>query len=300
MIGDSLALASAFQFALANIAIAKAARKRSADNGVLLSIVATAALSTLILLLQPKQPFPESQVFFSAVGWFAASGILATVWGRLTLFKAVRYAGVVRATTVRRLTPFFSALLGWALLSESISGFGLLGMALMGASFALIYLDNNRKPENTELFADADIQRGYMFGLLCAIAYAFSYIVRKRGLETVPDASLGALVGSVAALMYYLLGCLLSSKFRSDLRALLTTPDPWQLFAAVSISAGQISQFMALNYIGVGRLAIINSAEIFLSSYLAVIIFKTERWPSQLIALATALATAGIILVATG
>jgi uncharacterized membrane protein len=139
-----------------------------------------------------------------------------------------------------------------------------------------------------------------MFGLLCAVAYAFSYIVRKLGLETVPDASLGALVGSVAALMYYLLGCLLSSKFRSDLRALLTTPDPWQLFAAVSISAGQISQFMALNYIGVGRLAIINSAEIFLSSYLAVIIFKTERWPSQLIALATALATAGIILVATG
>ena len=89
MIGDSLALASAFLFALANIAIAKAARKRSADNGVLLSIVATAALSTLILLLQPKRPLPESQAFFSAVGWFAASGILATVWGRLTLFKAV-------------------------------------------------------------------------------------------------------------------------------------------------------------------------------------------------------------------
>jgi hypothetical protein len=50
----------------------------------------------------------------------------------------------------------------------------------------------------------------------------------------------------------------------------------------------------------VGRVAVINSVEIFLSSYLAVIVFKTEGWPSLLIMLATVLATAGVIFVAAG
>ena len=46
--------------------------------------------------------------------------------------------------------------------------------------------------------------------------------------------------------------------------------------------------------------AIINSSEIFISSYLAVIVFKTEKWPSALLILATATATAGIVFVAVG
>ena len=74
-------------------------------------------------------------------------------------------------------------------------------------------------------------------------------------------------------------------------------PDPWQMLAAFCISAGQISQFVALNYTEVGRVAIINSSEIFISSYLAVIVFKTEKRPPVMLLVATLLATAGIIFV---
>jgi drug/metabolite transporter (DMT)-like permease len=232
--------------------------------------------------------------------WFAASGLLATVWGRLTLFKAVLLAGVIRATTIRRLTPFFTALLAWALLGETIPGLGALGMVLMAASFALLYADNRQKLAATELFPGADIPRGYMFGAISALMYAASYVVRKQGLEILADPYFGALVGSAAALVYYIAGCFFSSKFRTDVRNLLSRPDRWQLVAAFCISAGQILQFVALNHAGVGRVAIINSVEIFLSSYLAVIVFKTEKWPSAMIILATVLATAGVIFVAAG
>lgn len=285
---------------MANIAIAKAARNKTANNGVLLSILMTGALSALGWLLEPTSALGHGSNIAAAVGWFAASGIFATVWGRLTLFKAVLLAGVIRATTIRRLTPFFSLALAWALLGETVSGLGALGITFMAASFALLYVDNRQKLAAAELFPGADIPRGYMFGAICALMYAASYIVRKQGLELVPDPYFGALVGSAAALAYYLAGCLFSSNFRADVKTALTRPDPWQLGAAFCISAGQIAQFVALTYVGVGRVAIINSVEIFLSTYLAVIVFKTEKWPSMLIILATVLATAGVIFVAAG
>jgi len=301
LIGDVFAFASAALFAVASIAIAKAAHNRTADNGVLLSIIMTGALSAVALLLEWKLPAAgQGSSMLAAVGWFAASGILAIVWGRLTMFKSVALAGVIRATTIRRLTPFFSVLLAWAFLGETVSEFGLLGMVLMAASFGLLYFDNRQKLAAQSLFPGANLRRGYTFGLICALLYAASYVVRKRGLDGVPDPYFGALIGSVAALGYYAIGCLFSSKLRADVGLLMLRPDPWQLLAAVLLAAGQVSQFIAFNNADVGRVTIINSIEIFLSSYLAVIVFKTEKWPSLIVAGATVVATAGVIFVALG
>jgi drug/metabolite transporter (DMT)-like permease len=302
LIGDAFALVSALLFAMASIAIAKAAaHNRSADNGVLLSIIMTGVLSAAALLLEWKLPAAGNGAsMLGAMGWFAASGILAIVWGRLTMFKAVALAGVIRATTIRRLTPFFSVLLAWALLGETISGFGLLGMALMAASFSLLYFDNRQKLASQDLFPGPNLRRGYLFGLICALLYAVSYVVRKRGLDGVHDPYFGALIGSVAALGYYAVGCLFSAKLRADVGLLMVRPDPWQLAAAVLLAVGQISQFIAFNNADVGRVTLINSMEIFLSSYLAVMVFKTENWPSLVVAGATIVATAGVVFVALG
>ena len=301
MIGDAFALGSAALFAMANIAIAKAAHNRSVDNGVLLSIVMTGALSAVALLVEWKLPAPKAGASMTAaIGWFAASGILAIVWGRITMFKAVALAGVIRATSIRRLTPFFSVLLAFVFLGETISKFGVLGMALMAVSFVLLYVDNRRKLVAEEMFPGADLPRGYLIGLLCAFLYAASYVVRKSGLDIVHDPFFGALIGSVAALAYYAVGCLFSAKLRADVGLLMVRPDPWQFGAAVLLAVGQISQFIAFNTSEVGRVTIINSTEIFLSSYLAVIVFKTETWPSLLVAAATIVATAGVVFVALG
>jgi drug/metabolite transporter (DMT)-like permease len=301
LIGDVFALASALLFAMASIAIAKAAHNRSADNGVLLSIVMTGALSAAALLLQGKLPAADTKSsMVAAVGWFALSGILAIVWGRLTMFKSVALAGVVRATTIRRLTPFFSVLLAWVFLGETISEVGGLGMALMAASFALLYYDNRQKLSSHDLFPGANLQRGYLYGLICTALYATSYVVRKQGLDGVHDPFFGALTGSLAALGYYVVGCLFSSKLRAEVGLLTLRPDPWQVAAATLLALGQISQFVAFNNSGVGRVTIINSMEIFLSSYLAIMVFKTEKQPSALVAGATVVATAGVIFVALG
>jgi drug/metabolite transporter (DMT)-like permease len=300
--GELLALFSAFAFACGTVAIGTAGSSGKEQGGVLLSVLLTGALSLAGWAALGSGSMSRISSSPTALAWFAASGILATVWGRLTLYKAIHDAGVIRASTVRRLTPFFSVFFAWLILGETVGVGTGWGMALIAASFLLLIADNRRKLDKTPDWpaAPANIPRGYMFGVLCGLSYALSYIARKFGLTELPDAFLGALIGSLAALSYYAVGCVFSAAFRRVAAEALRRPEPWQLAAAAFISVGQISQFMALNYTGVSQLALINSAEIYIAAYLAVFVFRMERMPSAAVLIATVLATAGVALTALG
>tara|TARA_R100000365_G_scaffold923_2_gene3353 strand:+ start:1692 stop:2600 length:909 start_codon:yes stop_codon:yes gene_type:complete len=302
VIGELMALFSACAFAVGSVAIARADPAASGEGGVLLSVLLTGLLSALVWLVVGLPLETVANAPGMAMVWFFASGILATVWGRQTLYKAIQNAGVIRVSTVRRLTPFLSTLLGWLILDETIGGLTGAGIALLAVSFALLVIERRDRSmaEETGANAPPDIPRGYMFGIICAASYAASYIGRKFGLMALPDAYLGAFVGSVAALGYYVAGCAVSPYYRKVVVDALRRPDPWQLLAALCISVGQITQFIALTYTGVTQVAVINSVEIYIAAYLAVVVFKTERMPAPGILLATLLATAGVVMVAVG
>ena len=298
MIGELLALASAVSFGLAGVAIAKGALTSSGASGVLLSVLMTGTLAGLAWAVTGSSVLMNGALPLTAVGWFAASGLLATVGGRLTMFRAIELAGVIRAATIRRLTPFLSLVLGWLILGELISWVSGSGMALIAASFVLLYIDNRRKLEDAA--PTRTVSRGLAFGAISALLYAVSYVARKFGLIDLPNAYFGVLVGALAAILYYLAGCAVSGGYRRLVRESLSRPNPWQLAAGFLISIGQITQFAALTHIGVARVAFINSVEIYISALLAVFVFKTEGMPSLPVILATVLATVGVILVAMG
>lgn len=302
--GEILALFSALAFSFASVAIARGARSGSGESGVFLSVVMTAVLS-LGAWSASGRPFdlvePRNPVWIAA-GWFAASGLLATVGGRSTLFKSIEFAGVVRASTTRRMMPFLALLLAWLVLGERISSAAGAGMALIAASFAFLYLDNRRTiRRSAEAGLDsAGISRGLAFGILSAALYAASFIARKFGLGEVPNPYFGALVGALVALLYYAGGCMVSDRFRSLVWRSFSRPDLWQLLAAFCMSVGQIAQFAAFLRTDVSRVAFINSVEVYLSAALAVLVFRTESLPSKPILVAMALATGGVVLIAVG
>ena len=158
MLGEILALASAFSFGLASVAIAKGARTSCGESGVFLSVIITTALSAAGWALTGGSVRAEGALPWTAVAWFAASGLLATVGGRITMFKAIEFAGVIRASTAPRLMPFLSLVLGWLVLGEIITPAAAGGMTLIAASFVLLYIDSRSKLTGTR--AQADITRG--------------------------------------------------------------------------------------------------------------------------------------------
>ncbi len=291
---------------MSSVAIAKGASSSSGESGVFLSAIVTGLLAGLAWMLlgggtgAASEPASGSGAIWAATGWFIASGLLATVGGRITMFKSIEFAGVIRASTTRRLMPFISLLLSALVIGETISPLAGGGMALIAVSFLLLYWDyrasvhiSTDDPERR-----AVISRGLAFGVGSATLYASSFVARKFGLVEIPNAFFGALIGALTALCFYAGMSTISSRYRSIVASALKTPNPWQLFAAFLMSAGQIMQFGALALTSVGRVAFINSIEVFIAALLAVAIFRTERMPGGTVIVATIVATAGVLLMA--
>jgi drug/metabolite transporter (DMT)-like permease len=300
LIGEFFALASTFAFGFASVAIAKNTRASTGEGGVFLCAIATAVISGLGWAFAGNgRNIQSAQIVSGAVAWFVVSGLLATVFGRLTFYKSIEYAGAVRASMSRRLTPFISLFLGWAVFGETMTIVAATGMGLIGASYLLLYYENRRNVPTArdDYGTHGAVSYGLALGIVSAFLYAASYAARKSGLQLTPEPYLGAFSGALTAIVVFVGAAFVSERYRTIIRTTLLSPPPWLCLAAILISLGQITQFVALTYIGIGRVAFINSAEVFISAFLAVFVFRTEPIPHQAIMLAMAIGTIGVIMV---
>jgi drug/metabolite transporter (DMT)-like permease len=139
-LGELLALTGATCFAIANVTISLGAVRKKGDNGALLSVIVTAAVSLLVWLLVGAEGALDHapQAVLLGLAWFTASGLLTTVFGRITLFRSIQDLGVVRASALKRLVPFFSAVLAFVILGEVITGVMLGGMVMIAFGFGML------------------------------------------------------------------------------------------------------------------------------------------------------------------
>lgn len=134
--GEWYALGSALCFAVANITIMRGAPRGADDNGAFLSLLLTAGISALgWLFVGSTQGF--APVTARGVAWLAAAGVLTAFIGRVFLYASIQRLGAMRASTIKRLNPFFAVLLGVLVLGESVSGGMGWGALLILASSAL-------------------------------------------------------------------------------------------------------------------------------------------------------------------
>ena len=107
--GEFFALLSAFCFATANVTITKGSMPSNADNGAFLSILLTAGIASIAMLASGSTLAAES-LNIPGLAWFALGGVLTAFVGRVFLFASVQSLGAMRASTVKRLNPFFAVI----------------------------------------------------------------------------------------------------------------------------------------------------------------------------------------------
>lgn len=304
MLGEFFALGAALSFAVGNTAVAKAAQSSRGDKGALLSIVLTALLSGVLWLTLPADAAENlpTAAFWHGALWFMGAGILATIFGRMALFRSISYAGAINASLFRRMIPLFATILAFAVLGETLSPLAGLGMAAILTSIVLVFAES--KSAGASRAASAVLPRslrtGQVYGLASALFYGAAFVTRKLGLQDLPDATLGTLISGMTALACYLLVAVFNERNRSTVVNLVRDTGRWQLVAAAAMSIGQIAQFFALKHAEVAVVAIVGSVEIFIAAYLAVFLFRTETMPRLGVMIATIIATAGVIMVAFG
>ena len=300
--GEALAILSMTMFALTNIAILRGHDGKSRSSGAFLSMIITFLMSTLIwLIMVLRNGWPELNA--TAVAWFALGGFLTIYVGRVLLYASIQHLGAIKASAVKRLNPFFSVLLAVLILGERISLPMMIGMFLIVMSFTVLvrqalFVSNQAGlgAEKQNAF-DRLLNLGYLFGPVSAFAYAAGYIARKQGMIVLPDSALGTMIGAFTGIVFFLITSTFVNSYREDLRKTFSVFNKWFLMAGCLSTFGQIAYFTALNFIGITKIALITSMEVFMTMILSAVVFQSREKLSADIMLAASLGFLGTVFV---
>jgi drug/metabolite transporter (DMT)-like permease len=112
-----------------------------------------------------------------AWGWLAVSGVVGFAVGDLCLFRAFVVVGARLSMLMMALVPPFTALIGLALLGETLGPLDLLGMGLTVGGVAWVVLE--RKPGSTK----RPPVSGILLGLGGAVGQAVGLVLSKHGMR---------------------------------------------------------------------------------------------------------------------
>jgi drug/metabolite transporter (DMT)-like permease len=296
--GDAFAIASAVCFAVSNVTIARGARAGSPDNGAFVSLLLTTAISGFawIAIAMARGFEPVST---RALLWFAGAGVFTAFVGRVFFYESVERLGAMRSSTLKRLNPFFSVVLGVVVLGETLTGGAAAGLALMIASFAVLVAGERRlgREHGASLSPRGPAHFGYAYGVISALGYATGYLLRKMGLADAHDALLGAMAGCAVGAVLFVVTAGFSPAYAAAVRATFAQPNAWLIGAGVMSTFGQILYFAALNESPMSRVALIVSMEVFVTLFLGyALLRRSERLTPALVA-AAILGVAGTALI---
>jgi drug/metabolite transporter (DMT)-like permease len=300
--GEALAILAMTLFSLTNLAVVRGHDGKSRSSGVFLSIVITFLVSALIwLFMVARNGWPNVNAI--VVGWFALGGFLTMFVGRVFVYASIQHLGAVKASAVKRLNPFFSVLLGVLILGETITASMMIGMLLIVTSFAvlvrhaLVSFGKYRMGVEKQSAFNHILNLGYLYGPISALAYASGYVARKYGMMILPDAAFGTMVGALTGMVFFVITSGFINSYRDDLRKTFTVFNKWFLMAACFSTFGQIAYFMALKHIGISKIALITSMEVFMTMILSALVFLNKEKLGVDVLIAAGLGFLGTLLV---
>ncbi|WMX58752.1 DMT family transporter [Peribacillus sp. R9-11] len=199
--GESFAFLAAFSFGCANVMVKKGTKPNSIDNGTFLSFLITFFLAGVIAI---GRGMVKGWVIFTTegIGWFVIAGILTAFIGRILLFKSIQHLGSVRASAIKRLNPLYESF--------------------------IVEKKNNKNVHASKQAKAGDgwfirlktiASFSYVYGVISAFAYAIGYVVRKEGLDEMPDPYVGTMVGALVGILVFLILSLFQKRYRQSIQS---------------------------------------------------------------------------------
>ncbi len=150
--GQLAALGTAGCWVASSLAFDKATRRIGSLTVNILRLAIAAVLLIALCSAIRGRPFP-SDATPRAWAILGVSGLLGFTFGDFCLFRSYLYLGPRLASVMMALAPPLTALIGWIVLGETLSGRALLGMGLTvgGVSWAIL---EGHRPAIPEIPAD--------------------------------------------------------------------------------------------------------------------------------------------------
>jgi drug/metabolite transporter (DMT)-like permease len=282
MFADLMALSAAFFWAAANAFIFKGASKEGGENGAFLSILITFLLMTVIWVCQHDFSL-EQNLNTTGLIHFSIAGMLTLFLGRVFFHGSIQYLGSLRGSSVKRMIPFFSVVLGVFFLGEKLNSSDFIGMVTIFLGFGLLIYESHRRSDspidssNQFIHLKKNIRIGLLYGIFSALVYSIGNVFRKTGLMNLNDPAFGAMIGSLVGAVLFVIASVFLKSYRQSLRNTFSQNNPWLIGAGVSASIGQWLYFIAIDESNVSRATLIVSSDIFITLLLSYLYFKKQE-----------------------
>jgi drug/metabolite transporter (DMT)-like permease len=239
--------------------------------------------------------------------WFAVAGALTIFLGRVFFHSSVQHLGAIRSSSVKRLVPFFTVVLGITWLGETLQPAAAAGMLLIFSGFLLLVFESRRKSNAASLPDDSTtpagsktarwLSAGIVYGVVSALAYAVGNVSRKFGLDELPDPAFGTMFGALVGAALFLATATRIQSYRVAVVSAVTVFNPWLLGAGLLASAGQLLYFTAIDQSTLTRATLIVSIEVFLTILFSVVFFRARETISTYAICAAVLGFLGTVMI---
>lgn len=230
-------------------------------GAVVASMVQVAVLSTLVA------SGPPAAMNLTGVAFFVASGFMTSTLGRLLNYTSIDRLGVSVSATIIGSSPLFSTFFAALFIGENVAPTTLLGVIFVMGGVAVTRLEG---AGSSDLRTSA-----LLIPILSAASYGASGVFRKIGLNLLPSATLGALVGSSASLLSYAV-YMLAARQTGSFR-LTRNSGAFFAVSGIVLSAGWLAMFSALSHGDVSVVAALIGTNPLFSLVLSLIFLRDSE-----------------------
>ena len=259
------ALIAAFTFGISHVSIRKAMKNCTPVTATLsVAAVQVAILSTLLVFNPPA-------LNLTAIAYFVISGFLSTILARTMNYLSINKLGVSVSSSLTGTNPIFAMLISVLFIGENATLFTVSGSLLVVFGVILISgwgRDNELKSKDL------------LIPLASSFFYGLSSVVRKVGLNVLPESVLGAMVGGLTGLLFYPI--ILRIMGRTGDFSLSRKSTPFLFSGGVAVSIAWICMFIATQQGSVGVVSAIIGSNPLFGMILSVLLLKeTDKVSAQ-------------------
>ncbi|MFO7896142.1 MAG: DMT family transporter [Candidatus Cloacimonadales bacterium] len=294
ILGQLLALSTAFCWAISSLSYEQAGKKIGSLNVNLLRLLAAYAFYTIFALIYRGTPWPAGVNLHGWI-WLSLSGIVGFFLGDLFLFEAFVRIGARISMLIFALVPPLTALLGFLFLGEILSRSDLAGMFITIIGVAMVIL---KRGNGKSKFVFKHSVSGILFGFGGALGQSGGLILGKYGMQDY-NPFLVSQIRAIAALVCFTLLFFVMRRWRKVL-ATIGNAAAWRWISLGSFFGpfiGVSVSLFAIRFIPTGVASTITSIVPVILIPPAIIFFKEKvNWLEILGAIIAVLGVALLFL----
>lgn len=199
---------------------------------------------------------------YNSYVYFALSGFFGPFLGRTLLFASSESIGASKATSIKMLSPAFSAVIALIFLREMISFIGYIGIGIVVYGLYWLQSDSKDYSKRNDQQGNENIKTGSTMAYGCALFYSFSYVFRKSGINIYPYPLEAAFIEVFFAQLYYLIYFIFTNNFK-QIKQVSYDKIIYFVFSGTAASCAIFSYYYALQYLPAAIAATLISTQAF-------------------------------------